>query len=154
VYICFVKYTFFFLIFIRIFYFMQKHFYVPPEYDMVAIKRDAFKDMCKKHAYWRYEFKAGLKIQPGETPASVKARVEEHTLSGYNSTDVDILLERWCSEEYQVSDNLYWVLFSFIKTNVLGLNILNFNCVGIFCAHETIEVIERRATLHRVEELC
>jgi hypothetical protein len=73
---------------------MQMHFYVPPEYGMVAIKWDTFKDMCKKHAYWRYEFKAGLKIQPGEIPASVEARVRELMLSAYNSTDVDILLER------------------------------------------------------------
>ena len=73
---------------------MQTHFYVMSKYDMMAIKRDAFKDICKKHAYWRYEFKTDLKIQPGETPTSVKARVREHTLSAYNSTDVDILLER------------------------------------------------------------
>ena len=133
---------------------MQTHFYIPPEYDMVAIKWDAFKEMYKRHGYWRYEFKAGHKIQPGETPTSVKARVGKHTLSGYNSTDVDILLERWCSEEYQVSHNLYWVLFSFNEMNVLSLNILYFNCLGIFCAHETIEVIEPRASLYRVEELC
>jgi hypothetical protein len=110
--------------------------------------------MCSKHNYWRYEFKAGPKIQLGETPASVKARVGELMLSMYNNTGVDILLERWCSEEYQVSHNLYWVLFSFNKTNVLGLNILYFNCVGILCAHEAIEVIEPRASLHRVEKLC
>jgi hypothetical protein len=61
---------------------------------MVAIKWDTFKDMCKKHVYWRYEFMAGLKIQQGETPAPVKARVGELTLSAYNSIDVDILLER------------------------------------------------------------
>ena len=42
---------------------------------MVAIKWDAFRDMCKKHAYWRYEFKAGFKIQLEETLTSVKARV-------------------------------------------------------------------------------
>ena len=47
--ICFVKYTFFWLIWI--FYFMQTHFYVLLEYDIVVIKQDAFKDMCKKHAY-------------------------------------------------------------------------------------------------------
>jgi hypothetical protein len=63
-------------------------------YGMVAIKRDTFKDMCKKHAYWRYEFKVGLKIQLGETPASVEARVGKIMLSAYNNTDVDILLER------------------------------------------------------------
>ena len=90
----------------------------------------------------------------GETPALVKATVGEYTLSAYNSMDVDILLERWCNKEYQVSHNLYWILFSFSKTNVLDLNILYFNCVGIFCVHEAIEVIEPRASLHRVEELC
>jgi hypothetical protein len=99
---------------------MQKHFYVPPKYDMVVIKRDTFKDLGNNHKYWKYEFKMSLKIQQGETPASVKARVGELMLSTYNNIDVDILLERWCSEEYQVSHNLYWVLFSFNKTNVLG----------------------------------
>ena len=86
---------------------MQKHFYVSLEYDMVAIKRDAFKDMGSKHKYWKYEFKAGLKIQLDNTPAIVKARVRELMLSTYNSMDVDILLERWCSKEHQVSHYLY-----------------------------------------------
>jgi hypothetical protein len=86
---------------------MQKHFYIPPEYDMAAIKRDAFKDMGNKHKSWKYEFKVGLKIQSGDTPTTVKARVGKLMLSTYNSTDMDILLEKWCSEENQVSHNLY-----------------------------------------------
>ena len=146
---------------------MQKHFYIPPKYDMVAIKRDAFKDMASKHKYWKYEFKAGLQIQRGDTPATVKARVDapaivkasmnlrlvfkfsgvillrdafkdmggkhkywkyefkaglqiqrgdtstimkarvgELMLSAYNSTNVDILLVKWCSEENQVSKKI------------------------------------------------
>jgi hypothetical protein len=86
---------------------MQKHFYVPPEYDNVAIKRNVFKDMGCKLKSWKHDFKHGLNIQPSNTPMTVKARVEELMLSTYNSTNVDILLKKLCSEKNQVSHKLY-----------------------------------------------
>ena len=73
---------------------MQQHFYIPPKYDIVAIKREAFIDMSKKLKSWTHEFKNSLKIQPDDTLAIVKARVGELLLSTYNSTDMDILLDK------------------------------------------------------------
>jgi hypothetical protein len=82
--------------------------------------------MGNNHKYWKYEFEMSLKIQSSETSALVKAKVGELMLSVYNNTDVDILLKKLCRQEHQVSHNLYWVLFSFSKTNVLGLSIFLF----------------------------
>lgn len=41
---------------------MQKYFYVPPKYDIVAIKWDTFKDMSSKLKSWKLDFKHGLNI--------------------------------------------------------------------------------------------
>ncbi|XP_059448932.1 uncharacterized protein LOC132180095 [Corylus avellana] len=78
----------------------MKHFYIPPDCDIAAIKRDAFLDMRNKHTTWRYELKKSLHITSDDTPATVKAR-EGGQLSTYNREDVDILLEIWCTAENQ-----------------------------------------------------
>jgi hypothetical protein len=98
---------------------MQKHLYIPLEYNIVAIKLEVFIDMSKELKSWRHKFNNSLKIRLDNTLGTVKARVGEPLLFTYNSTDVDILLEKQCSEENKVSYKLCWVLFSFIKTNVL-----------------------------------
>jgi hypothetical protein len=69
------------LLSIYIFSLMQMHFYVPPEYDIMSIKWDGFKDMGNKLNSWRHGLKTFLKIQPGDTPTIVRARVEELMLS-------------------------------------------------------------------------
>jgi hypothetical protein len=60
----------------------------------VAIKLEVFIDMSKELKSWRHKFKNSLKIQLDNTPGTVKARVGEPLLFTYNSTDVDILLEK------------------------------------------------------------
>jgi hypothetical protein len=120
----------------------------------VSIKWDAFKDMGSKLKSWRHGLKGFLKIQSDDTPATVRARVEEQMLFRYNCTDLNILLDRWCSEENQVGHKLYLFLGTFIKTNALGSNIKNVNCVEVCCAYKAIAVIEPNTSLHQVKELC
>jgi hypothetical protein len=53
---------------------MHKQFYIPREYDIVAIKREGFIDMSKKLKSLRHEFKNSHKIQPDDTPATVTTK--------------------------------------------------------------------------------
>ncbi|XP_059458286.1 uncharacterized protein LOC132187871 [Corylus avellana] len=79
---------------------LMTRFYIPPGLDIEAIKKDTLHDMGEKLRCWRHDLKKKLRIQRGETLATVKRRMCEF-LGGYNNADVDILLEKWCDPSYQ-----------------------------------------------------
>jgi hypothetical protein len=78
-------------------------FYIPPNYDLQKVKRDAFRHMGVKLKNWRHSTKVKLGSQRGDTPKTVWARVGARRLINYRPEDVDALLNKWCDEEYQVS---------------------------------------------------
>jgi hypothetical protein len=80
---------------------MQMHFYILPGSDIAAIKKDAFRDMGEKLKLWKHYLKNKLKIQSGDTPATVRARVR-YILQKYEPEDVDKLLDIWCDVGNQV----------------------------------------------------
>lgn len=86
------------------------NFYIPPNYDLQKVKRDAFQDMGVKLKNWRHRTKVKLGIQRGDTPETVRARVGARKLSNYCPKNVNALLNKWCDEEYQVSHELYYYL--------------------------------------------
>jgi hypothetical protein len=60
---------------------MQKHSYVLPEYDIITVKWDAFRNMGSKLKSWRHQLKHDLNIQLGDTLATVRVRVGKEMLS-------------------------------------------------------------------------
>ncbi|XP_059441611.1 uncharacterized protein LOC132173941 isoform X2 [Corylus avellana] len=76
-------------------------FFVPPECNMVAIKKNAFRDIGTELRTWRHELKKDLAIQPDDTPDTVRARVGQERLSEYDPFDLEILLDKWCSKKNQ-----------------------------------------------------
>ncbi|XP_059436912.1 uncharacterized protein LOC132170001 [Corylus avellana] len=50
---------------------------------------------------WRHSVKDTLKIQPGDTPNIVKARMGQDAVSQYNADDLDVLLDKWCDPKNQ-----------------------------------------------------
>ena len=54
---------------------LQIYFYIPPGFDMVAIKKDVFRDMGSKLKNRRHSLKRPLNIQDDETPEMVRARM-------------------------------------------------------------------------------
>ncbi|XP_059434867.1 uncharacterized protein LOC132167849 [Corylus avellana] len=78
---------------------LMAYFFVPPEFNLKAIKNEAFKDMGSKLRTWRYELKKCCAITEEDTPDTIRARVGEKTLDEYNAEDVEILLERWCTRQ-------------------------------------------------------
>jgi hypothetical protein len=74
---------------------MQMHFYILPGLDIAAIKKNVFRDMGEKLKLWKYKLKYKLKIQSGDTPATVRARAG-HIFQKYDPEDVDKLLDIWC----------------------------------------------------------
>ncbi|XP_062173324.1 uncharacterized protein LOC133878802 isoform X2 [Alnus glutinosa] len=76
-------------------------FYIPPTYDLAAVKRDAFRDMGEKLKSWRYKLKKQLNIQSDDTPEMVRARVGEANLSKYDPEDLEALLDKWCDRANQ-----------------------------------------------------
>ncbi|XP_059441984.1 uncharacterized protein LOC132174328 [Corylus avellana] len=78
---------------------VRAYFFVPPEFNLQAIKNEAFRDMGSKLQTWRHELKKVCGITEEDTPNTVRARVGEQTLSEYNAEDMEILLERWCTRE-------------------------------------------------------
>ena len=81
---------------------MQKHFYILPSSDIVAIKKDLERDMGKKLKLWRYKLKRKLHIQAGDTPTTVRARAGQ-ILAICDPEDLEKLLVKWCDEKEQVS---------------------------------------------------
>ncbi|XP_059448234.1 uncharacterized protein LOC132179516 [Corylus avellana] len=80
---------------------LMKHFYVPPESNIMAVKRNAFKDMGSKLKTWRHELKQELNIKPGDTPEIVRARVRDQRISKYDRMDIEIMLNKWCDKKNQ-----------------------------------------------------
>ena len=87
-----------------------------PEYDIMVVKRVAFRDMGTKLKSWKHQLKHELNIQPNDTLATMMARVEEKMLYVYNPMDLDILLKKCCGEENQIGHKLYlfFVYFNLI----------------------------------------
>jgi hypothetical protein len=50
---------------------------------------------------WRCQQKKKPKIQPGETPEMVRARVGNAPVMGWDPDDMAVLLARWCDEAWQ-----------------------------------------------------
>jgi hypothetical protein len=71
---------------------MQKHFYILPESDIAAIKKDGFRDMGKNLKLWKHKLKHQLIIQSGDIPTTVRARAG-CILQKYDPEDVDKLLD-------------------------------------------------------------
>ncbi|XP_059442239.1 uncharacterized protein LOC132174623 [Corylus avellana] len=78
---------------------LMAYFFVPPEYNLEAVKNEAFKDMGSKLRTWRHELKKICAITEEDTPDTIRARLGGQTLGEYNPVDLDILLERWCTQE-------------------------------------------------------
>lgn len=111
--------------------------------------------MDTKLKSWRHQLKFDLYIHPGDTPMTMRARVEAKKLSTYNHMDLEILLDKLCDEKNQVGHELYLFLCSFINCNCVRAHILkNADCVGVCCAYEAIAIIEHHTPLHQVKELC
>ena len=80
---------------------MQKHFHILPGLDIVASKKDGFRDMGEKLKLWKHKLKHELIIQSGDTPVTVMARAR-NIFQKYDPNDVDKLLEIWCDVDNQV----------------------------------------------------
>ncbi|XP_059453484.1 uncharacterized protein LOC132184020 [Corylus avellana] len=78
---------------------LMAYFFVPPEYNLEAVKNEAFKDMGSKLRTWRHELKKICASTEEDTPDTIRARLGGQTLGEYNPVDLDILLERWCTQE-------------------------------------------------------
>ena len=73
---------------------LQEYFYIPPEMNMAAIKKDAFCDMGHKFRDWRHSLKKPLKIIDKDTLKTVRARMAPNFVSGYDPLDIDSLLDK------------------------------------------------------------
>ncbi|XP_059450785.1 uncharacterized protein LOC132181549 [Corylus avellana] len=55
--------------------------------------------MGSKLRTWRHDLKKICAITEEDTPDTIRARLGGQTLGEYNAIDLDILLERWCTQE-------------------------------------------------------
>ncbi|XP_059430152.1 uncharacterized protein LOC132163797 [Corylus avellana] len=77
----------------------KAYFFVSPEYNLEAVKDEAFRDMGSKLRTWRHDLKKICAITEEDTPDTIRARLGGQRLGEYNAVDLDILLERWCTQE-------------------------------------------------------
>jgi hypothetical protein len=87
---------------------VQVDFYIRPECDLMAVKRDTFRDMGGKLRSWRHSLKDALKIQPDDTPDTVKVRMGQNFINNYDPCDLEVLLDKWCDKKNMVSHELYY----------------------------------------------
>ena len=84
------------------------NFYIPPECNLAAVKWDTFRDMGGKLRSWRHSLKDALKIQPDDTPDTVKARIRQNFINNYDLYDLEVLLNKWCDKKNKVGHELYY----------------------------------------------
>jgi hypothetical protein len=70
--------------------------------NMVAIKKDAFRDMGSKLKDWKHSLKSKLKITDDDTPETVRVRMGKIFLNRYDPLDLEALLDKWCSKKNKV----------------------------------------------------
>jgi hypothetical protein len=81
---------------------LQEYFYIPPEMNMAAIKKDAFRDMGSKFWDWKHSLKKPLKITDNNTSKTMRARMAPDFVGCYDLLDIDALLDKWCSKKNKV----------------------------------------------------
>jgi hypothetical protein len=75
---------------------------------MVAIKKDAYRDIGSKLKSWRHSLKKPLNIQEDDTPETVRVRMGLIFLESYDPLDLEVLLVKWCEKKNKVGHKLYY----------------------------------------------
>jgi hypothetical protein len=87
---------------------MQVHFYIPDTCNLELVQRDAFRDMGLKQRNRRHTFKYSLNIQPNDTPETIRTRMGEENILKHDPLDLEVLLEKWCTQENKLGHELYY----------------------------------------------
>jgi hypothetical protein len=90
---------------------VHAEFYLPPSVDERKARHEAWSDIGRKHRSWKSKFKTKLGIRDGDTPELIRARVPEKLFEKHDATDVEFLLNDWCSAKKKVGRSLIIVYF-------------------------------------------
>jgi hypothetical protein len=89
---------------------VQEEFYLHVSVDEHKAQHEAWADIGRKHRSWKSKFRTKLRIQDGDTPEIIRARVLEKVFEKYDPADVEELLREWCTEQKMVCSSLIVLL--------------------------------------------